>query len=56
MEHVGVRGVQLPVDVEMEAYGGQAAAASNQFSSKSRGGQAGNHVITNITGKVRQVT
>ena len=31
MEHAGGRGVQLSVGIEIEAYGGQAAAASNQF-------------------------
>ena len=32
MEYAGEGGVQLSVGVEMEAYGDQAATASNQFS------------------------
>ena len=32
MEHAGDSGVQLSVGAEMEAYGDQAAAASNQLS------------------------
>ena len=36
MEHAGVSGVQLSVGIETEAYGDQAAAASNQFCCLSR--------------------
>ena len=36
MEHAGESGVQLSVGVEMEAYGDQATAASNQLCWKSR--------------------
>ena len=36
MEHTGESGVQLSVDTEMEAYGDQAAAASNKFCFKPR--------------------
>ena len=36
MEHAGESGVQLSVGAEMEAYSGQAAAASSQFRCKSK--------------------
>ena len=36
MEHAGENGVQLSAGAEMEAYGDQETAASNQFFCKSR--------------------
>ena len=56
-EHAGKSGVQLFVGEEMEAYGDQATAASNQFGTGLGRSQAGNPVIatSSVTiGKARQ--
>ena len=59
MEHAGESAVQVSVGVEMEAYGDQAAAASNQCSHKSREEPSRKscdhqHQWYNWQGKVRQ--
>ena len=55
MEHIGETGVWFSVGVEMEVYGDQGAAPSDQFCYKSWGksreegrSQAGNFTIANI--------
>ena len=48
IEHACESGEQLPVGVQMEAYGDQAAAAGNQYAAKSRKDPSRKSGIANI--------